>query len=97
MAGSFGAIVLQILVPFVTGHLVRPWIGAWVRRSPRLTRGVDQGSILLVVYTAFSRGGRRRVVEADSPGGAGWTRAGRFSALGDRHGRDVDPGFSLPI
>ena len=55
MAGSFGAIVLQILVPFVAGHLVRPWIGAWVHRSPRLTRGVDQGSILLVVYAAFSQ------------------------------------------
>ena len=54
MAGSFGAIVLQILVPFVTGHLVRPWIGGWVHRSPRLTGGVDRGSILLVVYAAFS-------------------------------------------
>ena len=54
MSGSFGAIVLQILVPFVAGHLVRPWIGGWVQRSQRLTRGVDRGSILLVVYAAFS-------------------------------------------
>jgi sodium/bile acid cotransporter 7 len=54
VAGSFGAIVLQILVPFVAGQLSRPWIGGWVQRSPRLTRGVDQGSILLVVYAAFS-------------------------------------------
>jgi solute carrier family 10 (sodium/bile acid cotransporter), member 7 len=54
VAGSFGTIVLQILVPFVAGHLVRPWIGGWVQRSPRLTGGVDRGAILLVVYTAFS-------------------------------------------
>jgi sodium/bile acid cotransporter 7 len=54
VSGSFGAIVLQILVPFAAGHLARPWIGGWVRRSQRLTRGVDRGSILLVVYAAFS-------------------------------------------
>ena len=51
---SFEAIVLQILVPFVAGHSLRPWIGQWVQRSQRLTAGVDRGSILLVVYTAFS-------------------------------------------
>jgi solute carrier family 10 (sodium/bile acid cotransporter), member 7 len=54
VSGSFGEIVLQILVPFVAGHSLRPWIGEWVRRSKRLTAGVDRGSILLVVYTAFS-------------------------------------------
>jgi sodium/bile acid cotransporter 7 len=51
---SFEAIILQILVPFVVGHLLRPWVGQWVQRSRRLTAGVDRGSILLVVYTAFS-------------------------------------------
>jgi solute carrier family 10 (sodium/bile acid cotransporter), member 7 len=54
VSGSFGAIVLQILVPFVAGHLARPWIGGWVQSNQRLTRGVDRGSILLVVYAAFS-------------------------------------------
>jgi len=54
MSGSFWEIVLQILVPFVAGHLARPWIGGWVQRSQVLTRGVDRGSILLVVYAAFS-------------------------------------------
>src|SRR5262245_39190020 len=28
--GSFGAIVLQLLVPFVAGQLLRPWIGPFV-------------------------------------------------------------------
>jgi sodium/bile acid cotransporter 7 len=54
MSGSVWEIVLQILVPFVVGHLVRPWIGQWVQSRRRLTRFVDQGSILLVVYAAFS-------------------------------------------
>lgn len=54
VSGSFWEIILQILVPFVVGHLVRPWIGGWVQSRRRLTRFVDQGSILLVVYGAFS-------------------------------------------
>jgi len=29
---SIGKILLQLLVPFVAGHLLRPWIGGWVAR-----------------------------------------------------------------
>ncbi|MEE3634291.1 bile acid:sodium symporter [Pseudomonas sp. FFUP_PS_473] len=47
-------IVLQLLVPFVAGQLARRWIGAWVMRNATWLKTVDQGSILLVVYTAFS-------------------------------------------
>jgi sodium/bile acid cotransporter 7 len=50
---SVEAIVLQLLVPFVAGHLLRPWIGAWVTRKKALLTLVDRGSILLVVYSAF--------------------------------------------
>ena len=46
-------IALQLLLPFLTGHLLRPWIGGWVIRQKRLVTLVDRGSILLVVYTAF--------------------------------------------
>ena len=47
------AIVLQLLVPFLAGHLLRPLIGGFVARRKRLVGVVDRGSILLVVYTAF--------------------------------------------
>ncbi|WP_312489541.1 bile acid:sodium symporter family protein [Sphingomonas sp.] len=50
---SVEGIVLQLLVPFVAGHLLRPWIGAFVTRHKGLLTIVDRGSILLVVYTAF--------------------------------------------
>ena len=46
--------MLQLMLPFVTGHLLRPWIGEWLRQRPLLLKIVDQGTILLVVYTAFS-------------------------------------------
>lgn len=50
---SVHAIVVQLLVPFVAGHLLRPWIGGFVLRNKAMTGLVDRGSILLVVYAAF--------------------------------------------
>lgn len=48
------SIVEQLLLPFLAGQLLRPWIGAWIDRNKGMLKYVDQGSILLVVYTAFS-------------------------------------------
>ncbi|MFJ9519265.1 bile acid:sodium symporter family protein [Kitasatospora sp. NPDC101801] len=65
LAGSAGVqvsgqqvldIVLQLLVPFALGQLLRRWVAPWLRRHRRLTMLVDRGSILLIVYTAFSEG-----------------------------------------
>ena len=53
---AVGDILLQLLVPFAAGQLARPWIGAWALRHKTLLGLVDRGSILLVVYSAFSEG-----------------------------------------
>ncbi|MEG3124148.1 bile acid:sodium symporter family protein [Sphingomonas sp. GB1N7] len=50
---SVETIVLQLLVPFVAGHLLRPLIGGFVARHKAMLSIVDRGSILLVVYSAF--------------------------------------------
>ncbi|TCU59828.1 sodium/bile acid cotransporter 7 [Novosphingobium sp. PhB57] len=47
------SISLQLLLPFVAGHLLRPWIGGFVQRHKKMLGYTDRGSILLVVYTAF--------------------------------------------
>jgi len=47
-------IMLQLLLPFVAGHFLRPWLGAWIIRRNVILKQLDQGTILLVVYTAFS-------------------------------------------
>ncbi len=47
-------IFLQLLLPFILGHLLRPRIGGFVARHKALVARVDRGSILLVVYSAFS-------------------------------------------
>lgn len=46
-------ILLQLLAPFLAGHFLRPFIGAFVDRHRGIIRYTDQGTILLVVYTAF--------------------------------------------
>ncbi len=51
---SAEGIVLQLLLPFVAGHALRPWIGGLVDRHKAMLGKVDRGSILLVVYSAFS-------------------------------------------
>lgn len=46
-------ISVQLLLPFLAGHFLRPWIGGFVTRNKKVLGYVDRGSILLVVYTAF--------------------------------------------
>jgi solute carrier family 10 (sodium/bile acid cotransporter), member 7 len=48
------SVALQLLAPFAAGHVLRPWIGSWAERNRRLLSTTDRGSILIVVYTAFS-------------------------------------------
>ncbi|MDI7773901.1 bile acid:sodium symporter family protein [Asticcacaulis sp. EMRT-3] len=51
---SIGKIAGQLLLPFVVGHLMRPWLEGFITRHKSLVGRVDRTSILLVVYTAFS-------------------------------------------
>ena len=55
-AHSMLAIGLQLLVPFMAGQLMRPWIGAFITQNRLALKFVDYGSILLIVYAAFSEG-----------------------------------------
>jgi sodium/bile acid cotransporter 7 len=47
-------IVLQLLVPFIAGQVVSRWLRPWARRNSALLSITDRGSIVLVVYAAFS-------------------------------------------
>ncbi|QUS35491.1 bile acid:sodium symporter family protein [Falsirhodobacter algicola] len=49
-------IATQILLPFVLGQILRRWLAPFVLRHKPLTLFVDRGSILLIVYSAFSAG-----------------------------------------
>jgi sodium/bile acid cotransporter 7 len=47
---------LQLFLPFLVGQVARPFIGDFLLRHKKVTSIVDRGSILLVVYAAFSAG-----------------------------------------
>jgi sodium/bile acid cotransporter 7 len=61
-------ILLQLLLPFFLGHLSRPWTSGFIGRHKLLTTLVDRGSILLVVYVAFSAAVVQGIWHLVSPG-----------------------------
>jgi sodium/bile acid cotransporter 7 len=83
-ADSLVKIVLQLLVPFLAGQLLRrceigrgraqraerdggPRAGSFITRHKKVLGLVDRGSILLVVYTAFSEGMNQGIWHQVSP------------------------------
>jgi sodium/bile acid cotransporter 7 len=52
---AVGAILFQLLLPFVLGHLLHNRLGGLLQHNRKLMMAVDRGSILLVVYAAFSQ------------------------------------------
>ena len=51
---AIGKIGVQILLPFIVGQVMRPLVGGFVQRHKLLTMIVDRGSIMLIIYSAFS-------------------------------------------
>jgi sodium/bile acid cotransporter 7 len=48
------AIAVQLLLPFAAGQIASPWLAGFVRRFARPLSLYDRGTILVVVYSAFS-------------------------------------------
>ncbi|OTG72410.1 bile acid:sodium symporter [Acinetobacter sp. ANC 4169] len=47
-------ITLLLLVPFVLGQMLRPYVYPLMLKKPGIVKAFDQGTILMVVYAAFS-------------------------------------------
>jgi sodium/bile acid cotransporter 7 len=60
-SSSIVNLCLQLLVPFLLGQLLRPWVGAFVKKYAAVLKYFDRGSIVLVVYAAFSAGMREHI------------------------------------
>lgn len=60
-ASSIIDILVQILLPFVLGQLSRRWTAHFVKRHHKVLKLVDQATIVLVVYNAFSAGMRQHI------------------------------------
>ena len=55
-SGSVLSLLLQLLLPFLLGQASRRWTTGWLTAHKPAMTLVDRGSILLVVYAAFSEG-----------------------------------------
>lgn len=53
--GVAAAVFTQLLGPFILGQVARPAVRPWIEPHARLVGAIDRGSILLVIYSAFSR------------------------------------------
>jgi solute carrier family 10 (sodium/bile acid cotransporter), member 7 len=51
---TIAEIMVQLFLPFICGQFLRPLIGGWLERNENIVGMVDRGSILLIVYSAFS-------------------------------------------
>ncbi|MDE2182194.1 MAG: bile acid:sodium symporter [Alphaproteobacteria bacterium] len=69
------AIMLQLLLPFVLGHLSRPLTKAFLEGHRSVIGKVDRSVILLVVYTAFSAAVIEGLWHKYSWSDLGWTVA----------------------
>ncbi|MBU3067952.1 bile acid:sodium symporter [Nocardia sp. NEAU-G5] len=63
---SIVAIVVQVLLPFLAGQLLRTRMQALMKHAT-VTKTVDRGSVYLVVYTAFSDGMVEHIWRGISP------------------------------
>lgn len=54
LSHAISSILLQLVAPFIAGHLSRPLLASWIERHKSWISKIDKSSILLVVYTAFS-------------------------------------------
>ena len=66
-ASAVWKIVQQILLPFALGQLCRPLLAGFLNRHRLPTMIVDRGSILLIVYSAFSAGVVNGIWQVISP------------------------------
>ncbi len=69
-------IVLQLLVPFIAGQIVSRWLRPWAMRHAKLLAITDRGSIILIVYAAFSA-----AVLAGAWSGLSWIDIARILAI----------------
>jgi sodium/bile acid cotransporter 7 len=58
----------QLLLPFLAGQVLRRWIAPFIGRHKKKLGLLDRFSILLVVYTAFSRGMSEGIWHQVTPG-----------------------------
>ena len=51
-AGGITSVLLKLLVPFIVGQCLQPWVGDWFRAHPKVVRTTDNSSIIVIVFSS---------------------------------------------
>ena len=51
---GMGTVVTHLLLPFLAGQILQPWLDGWLQRHRRVVGLVDRTAVLLMVYGVFS-------------------------------------------
>ena len=51
-SGGLTSVVTKLLLPFISGQILQPWVGSWWRAHKTLVKRMDNGSIILIVFSA---------------------------------------------
>jgi len=54
-------ILLQLFFPFILGQILQPWLGDFLSARKKMTTLVDRGSIIMVVFLAFSEASKTQI------------------------------------
>jgi len=54
-------ILLQLFFPFILGQILQPWLGDFLNARKKMTTLVDRGSIIMVVFLAFSEASKTQI------------------------------------
>jgi len=57
----FFSILAQLFFPFLVGQIIQPWWGDFLRSHKNMTSLVDRGSIIMVVFLAFSEAAKTQI------------------------------------
>ncbi|WP_062378377.1 bile acid:sodium symporter [Demequina pelophila] len=53
--GSLQGVLLHLLLPFIVGLAVQPWLGPWLRGLGRKVAKIDLAAVLVLVYASVSK------------------------------------------
>ncbi|MDP9805494.1 sodium/bile acid cotransporter 7 [Trueperella bonasi] len=71
--GGIQSVLVKLLLPFIIGQMLQPFVGNWVRAHRNITKFTDNSAIILVVFSA--------VVKATNDGAWSSVTAGGFFVL----------------
>ncbi|MFY9263003.1 MAG: bile acid:sodium symporter [Actinomycetaceae bacterium] len=67
--GGFTSVLYKLLLPFIVGQLLQPFVGDWMRARRHITKRIDTTAIIIVVFSAVVKATRDNAWSSVTLGG----------------------------